>query len=263
MKKTLLAALLIFAGTQAFANPEFTDVTEKEFEDISKEMSANFTHNSMLGASKMGEVFGFQFGVTAAQTATPKTDKIVKRNAGSELPNLYNMGLIAAVGVPFGLAAELVIFPEMSLSGAKLSTTSMALKYNINDVIPILPINLALRGIYSTSKFSFDQEISSVPASVSNKNSVTGLQLLISPMLPLVEPYLGIGLLNGSNDLSVTGTGTIFDNTFTASQSASKSVTTTQILAGVDVNLVFMKLGAEYSQAFGTNRFGVKLAFGF
>jgi hypothetical protein len=226
-------------------------------------MSANFTHNSMLGASKMGEIFGFQFGFTAGQTSTPKTNDIVKRNAGAELPNLYNLGLIAAVGIPFGISAELVLFPEMTMSDAKFSTTSMAIKYNINEVIPVLPINLAVRGIYSTSKFSFDQTLSSVPASVSNKNTVSGLQLLISPMLPFVEPYLGVGFLNGSNDLSVTGTGTIFDNSFTVSQGASKSVTTTQVLAGVDVNLVFIKLGAEYSQAFGTDRFGIKLAFGF
>lgn len=261
--KSLLCFFLLTLSLKSFASPEFTNVTEAEFEDISKEMSANFTHNSMLGASKMGEIFGFQFGLTAGQTSTPKTNAIAKRNAGAELPNLYNLGLIAAVGIPFGISAELVVFPEMTISEAKLSTTSLAIKYNINDVIPILPINLAVRGVYSTSKFSFEQEISSIPASVSNKNSVSGLQLLISPMLPLVEPYLGVGFLNGSNDLSVTGTGTIFDNTFTSTQSASKSVTTTQILAGVDVNLIFMKLGAEYSQAFGTDRFGIKLAFGF
>lgn len=225
-------------------------------------MSANFTHNSMLGASKMGSIFGFQVGLAAAQTATPKTNDVVKRNAGADLPNLYNAGLMAAVGIPFGIAFEAVLFPETELSGAKISSTSFALKYNINDVVPILPVNVALRGIHSTSQFKFEQTVSAVASTVQNKNTVSGLQLLVSPMLPIVEPYIGVGLLNGSNTLDVTGS-SVFDPSFSTGQSESKSMSTTQILAGVDLNLLLLKIGVEYSQAFDTNRLGLKLAFGF
>lgn len=262
MFKFVFAALALGAQV-AHADPTFSNITSKDFEEISSDMSANFTHNSMLGASKMGQIFGFQFGLTAAQTSSSRTNEIVKRNAGAELPNLYNAGLIAAVGIPFGIAFEGVFFPETELSGAKISATSLALKYNINEVVPILPINVALRGLYSSSKFGFEQTVASVTSTVSNTNTVSGLQLLISPMLPVVEPYVGIGMLSGNNKLSVSGTTTIFDSSFSTAQSESKSVSTTQILAGVDLNLLFMKLGAEYSQAFGTSRYGFKLAFGF
>ena len=82
-------------------------------------------------------------------------------------------------------------------------------------------------------------------------------------MIPLIEPYVGIGILNGTNELSVTGSNPIFAPGFSTSQSETKSVSGTQILAGVDVNLILLKIGAEYSQSFGASRVGFKLALGF
>lgn len=262
MKKNILI-LLSFALTQvAFAEPKFENLSEEDFNNIAQDMSANFTHSSILGASSMGTVVGFQIGLVGAQTNAARTNEIVKRNAGAELPHLYNGGIMAAVGVPFGLALEAVLFPKMTASGASLNSTSFAIKYNMNDLIPVLPVNLALRGVYSTSGFSFSQTQSGVATYVENKNSVTGLQLLVSPMIPVVEPYLGVGLLNSSNELSATGS-SIFAPSYTSSQSQKKTNSTTQMLAGVDVNLLILKLGLEYSKAFGTDRYGFKFAFGF
>jgi hypothetical protein len=262
--KLLLAVFITMLSLNVWADPSFTSITDDDFTNITKEMSANFTHNSMLGASKLGSIFGFQLGVTLAQTASPKTNEIVKRNAGSELPNLYNGGLIGVLGVPFGIALEAVIFPKNGIAGASMSSTSLAVKWNINDVIPVWPVNLALRGLYSTAGFSFEQDMSGVLASVDNKTSVTGLQLLLSPMIPIVEPYVGVGYLNGTNELTVTGTGsTIFAPSFSSSQSEKKSVSSMQVLGGVEFSLLLIKFGAEYSQSFGASRFGIKLALGF
>jgi hypothetical protein len=260
--KTILL-LLSLCSLQAFAAPSFTNITTADFENISKEMSANFTHNSLMGAAKMGTVFGFQLGFTGAQTSSPNTDAVAVRTAGSELPKLYNAGLMAAVGMPFGIAIEAVMIPSYSSSGANLSSSSYALKWNIDQVVPALPVNLALRGVYSNAKFDFTQTVSAVDVTVTNKTMVSGLQLLLSPKLPIFEPYVGVGMLNGSNELSVTGSNPIFDPSFSTSQSESKSVSSTQLLAGVEVSLFLVKLGAEYSQAFGTSRYGFKFAFGF
>lgn len=261
--KKILSLLAVIYSCVSMADVTFTNITSDDFSSITKEFSANTLHNSMIGASKMGTVFGFQVGLAGAQTATPKTNDIVKRNAGSELPNLYSGGIVAAVGIPFGIAFEGVFFPGVKVSGASLSATSLALKYNINSAIPVLPVNLALRGIYSNSDLKFDQTVSSVQTSIANKNSVTGVQLLLSPMLVIVEPYIGVGLLTGTNELSVTGSTTVFDSTFSSAQSEKKSESTTQMLAGVEFNLALVKFGVEYSQAFDTSRTGLKLAFGF
>ncbi len=263
MKIFLLFSLGLFSSI-SFADPSFTNITSEDFTNIAKEASANFTHNSMIGASKMGSVLGFQVGFVASQTASPKTNEIVKRNAGSELPNLYNTGIVAAVGIPFGIAAEAVLLPKVSASGADLSSTSFALKYQLNEVIPVLPVNLALRGVYSTSKFSFSQSISGSTSTVQDSTTVSGLQLLVSPMLPMIEPYAGIGMLTGSNELSVTGTsGTIFDPSYSSTQSEKKSISGTQIILGVEASLALLKIGAEYSQAFDSSRIGIKFGMGF
>lgn len=261
--KSIIASLLFFVALQASAAPMFTDISESDFDSITKEMSANFAHSSILGASKMGTILGFQVGLIGAQTATPNIDAIVKRNAGSELPNLYNAGLMGAIGIPMGIAFEAVIIPKLTASGASLSATSLALKYNINGVIPVLPVNLALRGFYSSANFEFEQTVSAVLVNVANKTNVTGVQLLLSPMFPVVEPYVGIGLLNGSNELSVTGSNPIFAPGYSTAQSEKKSTSSTQTLVGVDVNLLLLKVGVEVSQSFGASRTGLKLAMGF
>lgn len=251
-----------FFAVGAWADPKLTNVTSKDFEEISKDMSANFVHNSMLGASKMGHLFGFELGVVAGQTQSSRTNEIVKRNTDAELPNLYNAGVVGAVGIPFGIAFEAVLFPKMTFSGASVSSTSLGLKWNINDVIPVLPINLALRGVYSSSALNFDQSTSGVATSVENKNSVSGLQILISPMFPILEPYAGIGLLSASNELNVTGA-SIFDPSFSTSLSEKKTLSGTQVLLGLNASLALLKIGVEYSSAFETSRYGVKLALGF
>lgn len=263
MKKMILAFLLALPIAGWSADPSFTNITEDDMKDITKGMGANFTHNSMMGASKLGTLFGFQVGVVAAQTAVPDMDDIADRNGG-ELKNIYNAGLLGAVGIPFGISFEAVMVPTLKNSGAKVESQSVAVKWNINDVIPILPVNLALRGFASNAELSFKQTIAATEATVANKTSVTGVQLLFSPMLPIIEPYVGVGFLNAENELEVSNTsGTVFDNTYSTSQKEKKSVTGTQFLAGAEVSLLLIKIGAEYSQAFGNSRYGVKFAVGF
>lgn len=259
-----LAIAISLLSSVSLADPSFTNITDSDFTEIAKEMSANFTHNSMTGASKLGTIFGFQLGVVGAQTSSPKTNEIVKRNAGSELANLYNAGIMGAIGIPFGVSLEAVLLPKLGSSGADFSSNSYALKINLNNMIPVLPVNLALRGVYSSAKLSFAQVISSLNATVENKTTVTGVQLLVSPMMPIFEPYFGIGSLSGSNELSVSGTtGTIFDTSYSTSQSEKKNVSSTQIIVGAELSLALFKMGAEYSQAFGTSRMGFKIGMGF
>lgn len=262
--KRLLSLLAILFSVKSLATPAFVNITDADFNSISKEMAANFTHSSMMGASKLGQVFGFQVGLVAAQTGSPNTNSIAQRTAGAEIPSLYNAGVFGVIGIPYGISLEAMMTPGFSASGTSLKSNSFALKVNMNEWIPVLPINLALRGVYSSAQFSFDQVISGINSKVENKTSVTGLQVLLSPMLPLVEPYVGLGLLNASNELGVSGSlGTVFDPGFSLSQTEKRSLSSTQFIAGVEASLLLLKLGVEYSQSFGASRYGIKLALGF
>jgi hypothetical protein len=99
----------------------------------------------------------------------------------------------------------------------------------------------------------------STTASVENESVVSGFQVLASPSIPFVEPYIGIGLLNGTNKLG-SSAGSVFAD---GSSSKEKTVSSSQVLLGVTANLLIFHIGAEYSSAFGANSITGKLAFGF
>lgn len=245
------------------ADPSFDNIDENDMSEITKGMGANFIHNSIMGASPMGKLFGFQVGLTAAHTATPKLDDIAKENGG-ELPALYNAGLMGAIGVPFGISVEAVLIPETSVGDLDVQSTSLGVKWNINEVIPVLPVNVAVRGFYSAAELSFKQTVASQDATINNETTVTGIQLLVSPMLPVIEPYAGIGYVKAENDLGVTGApGSIFDPSYTTAQSASKEESDVQFFVGAEASLAIVKIGAEFSRAFDANRIGLKFSLGF
>ncbi len=257
-------AFLLPNNNALAAGPSFTNLTQSNFEDISKELSANFMHHSVLGAAPLGKVFGFELGLVGGQSPCPEINTIVKNSGGSDFPNLYHAGILGAVSVPFGITGEIVMLPKTSASDASFEMTSMAAKLTLDETLLVLPFNLAFRGFYTTSKFSFTQTISSALATVQNEDKVQGFQMLVSPKLPLVEPYAGVGYVSAKNSLSVSGTaGNIFLPSFTSSQSAESTPTSTQFLLGINANLLFFHLGAEYSNAFGKNTYTGKLAFGF
>lgn len=259
-----ILCVFLFLPTFAFADSlSFTNLTQTDFENISKEMAGNFTHHSVQGAAPLGHIFGFELGLIGGQEGSPKIDDIVKRSGGSGLSNLYHAGLLGVVSVPFGITGEVVVMPKLSSNNADLQMTSLALKLSLNSsLLTVLPFNLALRGIASSAKFSFQQDNGGTNIKVENETKVSGLQILASPSLPVVEPYAGVGFLSGKNTLSATG-GTIFDPSFTASQSSENTVNSTQVILGVTANLLAFHVGAEYSSAFGANSITGKLAFGF
>lgn len=261
--KTFLSVGLLIS-LSAKAEPEFRNITDAEFEDMSKELSANFIHHSVQGAAPLGSIWGFELGLLAGQTPVPKTNDIVKRSGGQDFPNLYHAGLLGVLSVPFGITGEVAMTPKTSVGDLELEKLSLALKLSLNtELLQIIPFNLAFRAFTSSSKFTFKQNSGGINGTIEDKNDSTGLQLLASPSLPFIEPYVGIGTISAKNALSMTGTGNIFSNTYTTSQSADKSVSTTQYLLGVTANLAITSLGLEYSSAFGTSTYTAKFALGF
>jgi hypothetical protein len=241
----------------------FTNLTEEDFNNISKEMSGNFMHHSVQGAAPLGKIFGFELGLLAGQQPSPKIDEITKRSGGSGLSNLYHAGLLGVISVPFGITGEVTMIPKLSSNDADFQMTSLGLKIALNsELLTFLPFNLALRGISSDAKFSFRQISGATSINVENQTRVTGLQVLVSPSLPLIEPYAGFGLLSGKNTISASG-GVIFDPSFSTSTSSDKTNSSTQMILGVNANLLLFRLGAEYSNAFGNNSVTAKMGFGF
>lgn len=263
------APLLVLSSLLSLLSPSLAsaqsasllNLSNADFSDLSKEFSGNFMHHSVQGASSLGSVFGFEVGLVGGQQGSPTLDRLSKNSGGSGVSNLYHAGLLGVVSVPLGITGEIMMVPKTTMSDADFSMTSLALKLSLNtELLKVIPFNLAVRGLTSTAKFSFNQTIPSIgSASVDDEVKTTGLQILASPSLPIVEPYAGIGYLSSKNTLG-SSQGSIFADGSTSKDETNKG---TQIILGVTANLLFFHIGAEYSNAFGASAYTGKLAFGF
>ncbi len=268
----LATGLMMSVSPAKAAGPGFNNISQDDFDKIIKELSANSSYHSVTGASTLGTIFGFEFGIVGGLTNTPDINSYSKQvDAAADISRLPHASILAAVSVPFGFTGELLLFPEMSVGDVKYQQFGGSVKWTATEAL-VLPFNLAVRAFVTSNKLSFEQTVSNastggVPANmtVTQENSQMGLQLLASPSLPFVEPYIGVGTIKATGNLKVSGTatGTIFDPTFTTSQSAESSPTSTQLLLGVNANLLVAKIGLEYSRAFGTDSYNFKLGFGF
>ncbi|MDX9732390.1 MAG: hypothetical protein RBT63_11515 [Bdellovibrionales bacterium] len=269
----LAGALIIGVPVSHASGPAFDGLNKDKFDKVIRELSGNSSYHSVTGAGSLGDVFGFEIGLVGGLTSTPEINSISKSvDASADVGRLPHASILAAVSVPFGITGEVLLFPSVEIGDVKYQQFGGAIKWTANDVLPVLPFNLAVRAFVTQNELSFKQKLQNVSTggistdvTVTQDNSQFGLQLLASPSLPFVEPYIGIGTVNATGKLKVSGhpTGTIFDPTLTTSQSAESSPSSFQFLAGVNASLVGFKFGLEYSRVFETDSFNFKLGFGF
>lgn len=254
---------LIFISAQAATS--FSAVSQSDLETMSKEFSSNSAHPSVMGAATLGKIFGFELALIAGQNPSPNTDKIVKSSSSSDsLPNLYHGGILLAASIPLGLTGEFIYTPKVGANGVDFQGSSAALKYTLSQSLIVIPFNLAFRAFASSTKVNFTQTTPTVTGNVENKNTINGIQMLVSPSLPIVEPYLGVGYLQAKDTLNYSGTGNFFGNAVpVGTSSLDASLSTTQVFAGVNVHLLLLSLGLEYSKAFDADRYTAKLGLVF
>ncbi len=264
MKSLILTLLLI--PTICFADkPSLTNINASDLEKISKEFSANFTHTVGADAGTLGNIFGFEVGVLAGVTDSPEFKKLVKEvDSSKDIGYIPHANLIAQLTIPFGITGELALIPETDISDITISNYSAAVRWTFGDLVG-LPFDLAVRGHFSSNEISYKDTLSgSVESTVSFETSTYGAQLLASfSALPVITPYGGVGFVSASTDAKVEGSGTIFDTTFTTSQTAKSDNSSFHLTAGLNVSLLILKMGLEYSNMFDTNKYSFKLAFGF
>ena len=237
----------------------FSNLSDTQAQGIIKEFSGNFTHTSVSGASPLGSVFGLELAVVGGMTMTDEIDKLAKQtDPGAEADKIPHGGILAMVSVPFGLTAEASFIPEVGGEDFKFSNMGLGLKWSLTSGLIELPFSLAVKGHFMKSDLTFKQT-SGVTATVDFKDTVMGLMVLASKNLIFIEPYAGIGVVSGDGEFDVTGT-SIFAS---GSQSYSDKTTGTQLLAGVEANLLILKAGAEISNQFGVNRYSVKVGISF
>lgn len=265
----LSVAMILSAPAQA-AGPAFNELTQGDFDNAIRELSGNATYHSVTGASSLGALFGVEVGLVAGLTSTPEIDKLSKQaDPNASVSQLPHASLLAAVSVPMGFTIEALLFPSISVGEVKYQQFGGSVKWTSGDVL-MLPFNLAARAFFTKNEMSFGQTLNNtstgpvpVAVDVKQENSQYGLQILASPNLPFIEPYIGIGTVSAKGSLAVSGatTGTIFN--FTSAQKAESSPTSTQFILGVNANLLLLNLGLEYNRVFSTDSYNFKLGFKF
>lgn len=268
----LILVWSLFSLTARAATPAFQSLTQDDVDKIEREMLANTTMHSVLPPSSLGSIFGFEVGVVGGITRSPEiTNEVHRVNSSTDVPAIPHAGLVGAVTIPGGLTVEAQYLPKMTMSDLTYQQYALALKWTLTDtgLMAFLPINIAIRGMYARSELTFNQNVNdsllgTVSVGVTNTGRVTGGQLLVSPkLIPIIEPYFGVGYLSASGSLSqsVATTPSIFTSSVTSMDS---SPTSTQIIAGLDAKLFFvLGFGLEYSRAFNTDSYTGKLSFKF
>jgi hypothetical protein len=256
MSKLLLLALLSFS---AFANFNFEDLSKSELETMSNEIAANFSHTTVTPGTAEGKIFGFQVGVVAGATTSEELERLSKeQDPDSELDKIPTAGLMAALSIPFGITAEATLLPSLDSDNAELTNRSFALKYNI---INLLVFDLAIRAHYSSGEMSYSDAVNSVSSKISIEHSTMGAHLIATAALPLIKPYVGVGVISQETTWNINTSAPLFD--FTSNQSVTAKGSSTHILAGVQVSLLVMNIGVEYAKLLYTERVAAKLSFGF
>lgn len=261
---------LIIAEPSHAAGPGFNNLSQSDFDNAIRELSGNSTYHSVTGAGSLGALFGIEVGVVAGLTTTPEINTLSKSvDPSADVGRLPHASFLAAVSVPMGFTVEALLFPSISVGDIKYQQFGGSVKWTSGDIL-MLPFNLAARAFITKNEMSFGQTLNNastgnvnVAVDVKQENSQFGLQLLASPNLPLIEPYVGIGQVSAKGSLNVSGatTGTIFG--FTSAQSAESSPSSTQFILGINANLLLMNVGLEYNRVFSTDSYNFKFGFRF
>lgn len=256
-----LTAIMVFGSAAQAANLAFDQLTDGQTKSIIKEFSANFTQTSVSGASPLGDVFGFEIGVIAGMTKTDDINTLAKSADPSlNVDKIPHASLVALVTVPFGVTLEANLVPEVGNDDFKFSNMGLGAKWSLTSSVLELPLSLAIKAHYMKTKLKFKQTVSSVDANVDFDDMVTGAMLLVSKKFAFVEPYIGYGMVSGNGDFDVQGTTQFFQSGVTNYSSKESG---SHLVVGAELGLLFLKIGAEYAQLFGTSRYSAKVALSF
>ncbi|MCB0361778.1 MAG: hypothetical protein KDD35_03615 [Bdellovibrionales bacterium] len=278
LKKSLFVAVLhlcfplIFSYQFAHAADfNFDNIDQSDLKKIIGDFSGNFTHTNVSGAGSLGKLFGFELGLGGGASTTPGINSLVKEtDPNASEGALIHGGLLAQVSVPFGLSVEASLIPSTGGDDLKISNTGIGIKWTMTDAVFNLPFHLALKASATKTTLDFATIVNNastgnlpVDSKMEFSSSSTALSLIASKDLLIFEPYFGLGMVQSSGDLAITGAGNVFDTTLTASQSASAKTSGVTYFVGSELKLIFLKLGVEYSKVIDVTRVTGKLALYF
>lgn len=262
MKKLWLVIASVMSFTVFAGTPDFRNLTADDVDRISEEFHANFVPTTISGASNMGRLWGFEVGLVASRTDVPE----IKKESNDDFSELYNAALFGRLDVIYGLGAEVTMMP-LSLGSLEFKTYSLGFKWTLTEVFKAIPFNIKLRAYYNTANIKYEDSNSFGDTDIEYDLDAKGVDVTFSKKILLVEPYVGIGYVEGESDLRATGTGAagFFGPQGVAQGNEYENVKSSGMhyFAGVRANLIAIDVGLEYARILGKDRISAKLGFGF
>ncbi|MGE4130737.1 MAG: DUF6588 family protein [Bdellovibrionales bacterium] len=257
---------LAFWGTSVLAGGlPFQNLGVNDYKNVVEEFSANFVFAPVSGAKGLGSPFGVEFGAMTGRTQSPMIDRYVKEvNPNISNDNLPHISLLGALTIPLGLTFEAGYLPTMGTSYFKFNTMAAAVKWTPTDFFENSPVHLAARAHIQRSALEYSYYITpDAKTDFEYESVVSGATALLSfEIAPMVEPYVGFGVVTGQGKLKATGNDTVFsDPTFKENGEAKATVASPIWMAGVELKMGILRFGFEYSQQFGVDTYNGKFTF--
>ena len=252
---------LAFGTTVQAAQIQFSNITDGDLNAITKEFSSNFMHTSVSGANTLG-LFGFEVGVLGGVTSTPNLNRLVQTaSPGAESVNhVANAVLFGALSIPAGFTFEASLMPTVGSSELKYSTFTTAVKWTMTEtVLSELPLSLALKFHNSLTKVTGNTVVSSVPTTLKFSDFTWGLQAMASKDFIFAEPYVALGFVSATGKLS-TEASSVFAS---GASESSSTATGMNFLLGTEFKMTIVRIGLEYGNTLGANRYSAKLSLAF
>jgi hypothetical protein len=263
-KWTLLTLILLSAGFAQAQEIPLQNITESEFKDVVGELSTNFLHTTVSGAGTLGSVWGFEVGLVGGITKTPDIDALAKRGDPSvSVDQLPNAALVGAVTVPLAITVEASLLPKIGSDKFKYNTFSLAAKWSPSELFFDLPVDFAVKALMTKTGLTFKDTINGVDTTFDYDDTQWGLEFLVSKNFAIVEPYFVLGMVSSKGTMDVTGSTTVFANSYTTDQSASVKQSGVMWALGAQLKLTVLHFGVEYMRMFGATRYTGKLSLAF
>lgn len=265
MKKFLALLASVISFSVVAADPQFSNISKKDVENVSKEFGTNFSHTAVAAPETDG-AWGLEVGLVGGQTGSPKFKKVISSSGGDggEFDNIYHAGLMGRVHFPLDFFVEATILPEQEIGGVKIKTNSFSLGWNIGRFTK-LPFDLTVGYDHAKGEINFhqNQDLTTTPvtpaADIDLETTTKVMWVGVSKTFAIVTPYLKVGTSKVDGDLNAVAG--VFDQGGQTSESVSTNGG--YFAAGVNVQLLVIRLGIEATQMQDTKRVSGKLSFAF
>ena len=259
MKKFLPFALSMLTFSALAAGPQFNNLTQSDVENVAREFSANFSHTG-VSAPETDGLWGVEVGIVGGKSGSPDLSDVVQKSGGngSDAESLYHAGAMARVHLPFDLFAELNLLPEQELSDLTVKNTSYEIGWNAGGFFS-LPLDIAFGVNFANSNFSFKQT-APVASTIDLSSKTRIIWAGLSKSFWIFTPYVKAGTVSADTDFEATASILTYGSS-TTKDSVSNSGS--YLALGANIQLGFLKLGAEYSRIMDVNRTSGKLSFDF